>query len=202
MNNNHQIFSNINKASRVKKSSVKKLKRGIKREQRKFSRKNNYRKKVKPATEKFTNLYKQRIKVQKAYYGLDCVRKNYTNKIACALVMAKPGYITIEDLNILGMMKNKRLSKAIAEQNFYCFESKLAEKCKRHGIELRAADRFCPSSFFPHLFPSLKMRSRGARIVELLKKDLKLGDRVYIRQECGLKVENRPRFKRGYEPVV
>jgi putative transposase len=68
---------------------------------------------VKAATVKFANLDKQRIKVQKAYYRLDCVRKDYINKIVCMLVMTKPAYITIEDLNILGMMKNKRLSKAI-----------------------------------------------------------------------------------------
>jgi putative transposase len=101
---NHQVFSNINKASRVKK-----LKRRLKQEQRKFSRRINYRKKVKSATVKFANLDKQRIKVQKTYYRLDCVRKDYTNKIVYALVMTKPVYITIEDLNILGMVKNKHL---------------------------------------------------------------------------------------------
>ncbi|MDR1378050.1 MAG: transposase [Synergistaceae bacterium] len=175
---NHQVFSNINKTSRVKK-----LKRRLKREQCKFFRKINYRKKVKPATVKFTNLDEQRIKVQKAYYRLDCVRKDYINKIVCALVMTKPAYITIEDLNILGMMKNKHLShlsKAIAEQNFYCFETKLSEKCKRHNIELRAADRFFPSSFFLHLFsliffPSSKMCSNCGAIKWGLKKDLKQG---------------------------
>ncbi|MDR1378746.1 MAG: transposase [Synergistaceae bacterium] len=172
---NHQVFSNINKAPRVKK-----LKRRLKREQRKFSRKINYRKKVKAATGKFTNLYKQRIKVQKAYYRLDCVKKDYINKIICALVMTKPAYITIEDLNILGMMKNRHLSKAIAEQDFYCFKSKLAEKCKRHSIELRAADRFFPSSFFLHLFsliffPSSKMCSNCGAIKWGLKKDFKQG---------------------------
>jgi hypothetical protein len=67
---------------------------------------------VKPATVKFANLDKQRIKVQKAYYRLDCVRKDYINKIASTLVRTNPVYITIEDLNILGIMKNKRLSKA------------------------------------------------------------------------------------------
>jgi hypothetical protein len=57
-----------------------------------------YRKKVKPATVKFANLDKQRIKVQKTDCGLDCVRKNYINKIVSALVRAKPAYITIENL--------------------------------------------------------------------------------------------------------
>jgi hypothetical protein len=50
------------------------------------------------------------------------------------------------------MMKNKHLPKAIAEQNFYCFQTKLSEKCKRHNIELRAANQFFPLSFFPYLF--------------------------------------------------
>jgi putative transposase len=77
---------------------------------------------VKPATVKFANLDKQRIKVQKAYYRLDrldCVRKDYINKIVSVLVRTKPAYITIEDLNILGMMKSKHLSKAIEAYRSY-----------------------------------------------------------------------------------
>ena len=49
----------------------------------------------------------------------------------------KPSYITIEDLNVKGMMKNKHLSKAIASQKFYEFRRKLEAKCKEYGIELR-----------------------------------------------------------------
>lgn len=74
------------------------------------------------------------------------------------------------------MMKNKHLSKAIAQQKFYDFRDKLTNKCNLHGIELRIVDRFYPSSKLCH--------ECGC-----IKKDLKLSDRKYI-CECGY-VEDR-----------
>ena len=83
----------------------------------------------------------------------------------------KPSYITIEDLNVKGMMKNKHLSKSVASQKFYEFRIKLEAKCKELGIELRIVDRWYPSSKLCH--------ECGC-----IKKDLKLSDRDYICQ-CG-----------------
>ena len=62
------------------------------------------------------------------------------------LVKTKPMYITIEDLNIKGMMKNRHLAKAIAEQGFYTFKDWLLAKCLEYKIELRLVDRWYPSS--------------------------------------------------------
>ena len=48
--------------------------------------------------------------------------------------MLQPSYITIEDLNVAGMMKNKHLSKAVASQKFYEFRIKLkANEDKLNG---------------------------------------------------------------------
>ena len=69
------------------------------------------------------------------------------------------------------MMKNRHLSKAVAQQKFYEFRTKLEYKCKLNGVELRIVDRFYPSS---------KLCSCCGNI----KKDLKLSDRVY-KCECG-----------------
>ena len=88
----------------------------------------------------------------------------------------KPSYITIEDLNVSGMMKNRHLSKAVASQKFYEFRRKLRAKCDHNGIELRIVDRFYPSSKKCHCFGCIK-------------KDLKLSDRIY-RCACGY-VEDR-----------
>ena len=87
------------------------------------------------------------------------------------IVKTKPSYITIEDLNVSGMMKNRHLSKAVASQKFYEFGTKLETKCKENGIELRVADRWYPSSKLCH--------ECGC-----IKKDLKLSDREYI-CDCG-----------------
>jgi putative transposase len=93
------------------------------------------------------------------------------------LVKTKPEYITVENLNVSGMMKNRHLSKAIAQQKFYEFNIKLKSKTQWHNIELRVVDRFYPSS---------KICSCCGHI----KWDLKLSDRIYICDNCGF-VEDR-----------
>ncbi len=107
---------------------------------------------------------------------MDNIRTDYINKTVSEIVKTKPSYITVEDLNVTGMMKNKHLSKAVASQKFYEFRVKLEAKCKETGIELRIADRWYPSSKMCHCCGSIK-------------KDLKLSDRVF-RCQCGY-VENR-----------
>ena len=88
----------------------------------------------------------------------------------------KPSRIVIEDLNIRGMLKNKHLSKAIAEQCFYKFITTLDYKCRWGSIEFIKANRFYPSS---------KLCSRCNNI----KKDLRLKDRVYTCHRCGLVID-------------
>ncbi|NAE15543.1 IS200/IS605 family element transposase accessory protein TnpB, partial [Enterococcus mundtii] len=94
------------------------------------------------------------------------------NKIVSELVKTKPAYITIEDLNVKGMMKNRHLSKAVREQSFYAFRKKLADKCKVYHIELRLVDRFYPSSKRCHECGHKKV-------------DLKLSERTYHCEKCG-----------------
>ena len=106
---------------------------------------------------------------------LSNIRENYHNQIANALVKAKPEYITIENLNIRGMIKNRCLSKAISKQGFSKFVEKLKFKCYENSIQLRQVDRFYPSS---------KTCSNCGNI----KKDLKLSDRIY-KCSCGLKID-------------
>ena len=81
-------------------------------------------------------------------------------------------FITIEELNVSGMMKNKHLSKAIQQQKLYEFHRQLKYKCKWNNIELRVVDRYFPSSKLCHECGSIKT-------------DLKLSDRVYVCKECG-----------------
>ena len=165
---NGKTYKNINKSARIKK-----LEKQVRREQRCLSRKyENLKKGV--STQK--NIQKQKLKVQKLYHKIDNIRTDYINKTIAKIVKTKPSYITIEDLNVWGMMKNRHLSKAVASQKFYEFRTKLKEKCDDNGIELRIVDRFYPSSKLCHCCGSVK-------------KDLKLSDRVY-RCTCGY-VEDR-----------
>ena len=166
---NGTSYKNINKSAKLKK-----LEKQLIREQRSLSRKYENVKKGGPTQR--ANIQKQRLKVQKLHHRIDNIRTDYINKTIAEIVKTKPSYITIEDLNVSGMMKNKHLSKAVASQKFYEFRTKLQAKCNEHGIELRVVDRWFPSSKTCHCC--------GA-----IKKDLKLSDRTFT-CDCGY-IEDR-----------
>ena len=167
---NGEKYKNINKTEKIRK-----IEKKLKREQKKLSKKyENLKKKGGTATK--SNIKKQIVKVQKLHHKLDNIRTDYVNKTISNIINQKPKFITIEDLNVKGMMKNKHLSKAVANEKFYEFRSKLAIKCNVLGIELRIVDRFYPSSKLCHLCGSMK-------------KDLKLKDRIY-KCNCGY-IEDR-----------
>ena len=161
---NGKTYRNINKSA-----GLKKLEKQLIREQRSLSRK--YENLKKGESTQRANIRKQKLKVQKLHHKMDNIRTDYINKTIAEIVKTKPSYITIEDLNVKGMMKNRCLSKAVASQKFYEFRKRLKAKCDEKGIELRVADRFYPSSKTCHHCGSIR-------------KNLKLSDRIY-RCECG-----------------
>ena len=166
---NGKTYKNINKSARLRK-----LEKKLAREQRGLSRK--YENLKKGGSTQKKNIQKQRLKIQKLHQRIDNIRTDYINKIIAEIVKTKPSYITIEDLNVSGMMKNKHLSKAVASQKFYEFKTKLLAKCRENGIELRIVDRWFPSS-------------KTCHCCKHIKKDLKLSDRVF-RCDCGY-IEDR-----------
>ena len=161
---NGKTYRNINKSA-----GLKKLEKQLIREQRSLSRK--YENLKKGESTQRANIQKQKLKVQKLHHKMDNIRTDHINKTIAEIVKTKPSYITIEDLNVKGMMKNRCLSKAVASQKFYEFRTRLKAKCDENGIELRVADRFYPSSKICHHCGSVR-------------KNLKLSDRIY-RCECG-----------------
>ena len=171
---NGNKFKNINKTS-----TVKKIEKKLKREQRKLSRKYESlkirNKNIKEGRATRQNIQKQVVKVQRLHQRLANIRTDYINKTVFSIVKQKPSYITIEDLAVSNMMKNKHLSKAISSQKFFEFKTKLMSKCKQNNIELRIVDRFYPSS---------KTCSNCGEI----KQDLKLSDIIY-KCDCGLTID-------------
>ena len=161
---NGTVYRNINKTARIRK-----LEKQLRRAQRKLSRKYENLKKGEP-TQK-ANIRKQKLKVQKLHQRLENIRTDYINKTISEIAKTKPSHITVEDLNVSGMMKDRHLSKAVASQKFYEFRTKLKTKCEKFGIELRIVSRWYPSSKTCHCCGHIK-------------KDLKLSDRVY-RCACG-----------------
>lgn len=163
------IKKNVNKTPKLKK-----LEKKLKREQRSLSRRYEDLKKRKEkmkgeATKQ--NIQKQVLKVQKLHCKINNIRTDYINKTIAEIVKTKPSYITIEDLNVKGMMKNRHLSKAIQQQKLYEFRRQIEYKSAWNNIPVIIADRF---------FPSSKLCSCCGNI----KKDLKLSDRIY-KCECG-----------------
>jgi len=166
-----RVFKNINKTKKIKK-----LKKKLKREQRKMSRSVEYSKSKKIKLKELKNFNKKKLKVQKIFYRLNCIRDDYNNKMVDEITRTKLKYITIENLKVSNMMKNRHLSKAIQEQNFFEIRTKLINKCKERNIELRIVDTFYPSS-------------KTCSCCGSIKKDLKLNDRIYKCSNCGLEID-------------
>ena len=158
-------YKNMNKSQTVKKLEKRKrrLQRGISRKYDKNKEGGSYC--------KTKNIIKTEKLLLKVNHRLRNIRKNYLNQTTSEIVNRKPRFICIEDLKVSGMMKNRHLSKAVQEQGFFEFRKQLEYKCKEKGIQLIKADRFYPSS-------------KLCSCCGVIKKDLKLSDRVY-RCSCG-----------------
>ena len=170
---------NINKSKKVRR-----LEKKLKREQRKVSRKlegniKSYDKNRKPIyktpLKDMKNIQKQNQTIRNLYKRLNDIRTNHLHQCSNEIVKTKPSRIVMEHLNVKGMMKNKHLSKAVAQQKLYEFKRQVQYKYKKYGIEFVEADMW---------FPSSKTCSCCGQI----KSDLKLKDRLYI-CDCGLKVD-------------
>lgn len=155
----NEIIPSINKSKRVRK-----LEKKLKQKQRALSRKyeNNMINKVYYKTGKkkghlkdyewerplheCKNLNKNQRVVNKLYERIARIRTDYNQKALQSILKQKPSFIVIEDLNIKGLMKNKHISKAISNAQWYMSRLFLTNQCEKLGIELRLAPRFYPSS--------------------------------------------------------
>ncbi|NEU04492.1 RNA-guided endonuclease TnpB family protein, partial [Clostridium senegalense] len=160
---NGMTFKNINKTKEVKR-----LKKVLKRKQRKISRKyeiNKIESEVKSRCQfkKTNNIIKLEKEIRLLHRRLANIRSNHIHQATNMIVRTKPSRVVMETLNIKNMMKNRHLSKAIAEQSLYDFKVKMKYKCAIYGIEFVEADKW---------FPSSKTCSKCGAI----KKDLKLKD--------------------------
>lgn len=180
---NGSTYKNINKSKRVRQ-----LNKKLKREQRKLSRKlesntesykivKGYRHPVyaKPLQE-CKNIQKQRKSIALVHRKIKNINTNHIHQTTTKIVKTKPSRIVIETLNVRGMMKNKHLSKSIQEQRLHEVHRQLEYKCELYGIEFVRV---------PMFFPSSKMCSCCGNI----KHDLKLKDRVYHCDACGLVID-------------
>ena len=124
---------------------------------------------------KTSNLIKIEKQIQRLHRRVTNIRDNHIHQATNAIVKTKPSKVVMEDLNVSGMMKNRHLSKAVANQKLYEFIRQMKYKCEKYGIEFIQVDRFYPSS-------------KTCSSCGTSKKDLKLSDRTY-KCECGLEMD-------------
>ena len=163
-------YKNINKTDRVRK-----LEKDKRRQQRQISRKYIMNKNGDKYV-KTKNIEKAELRLLKKNHKLTNIRKDYIHKVTTDIVKREPSFIVLEDLNVSGMMKNKHIAKSVQQQNFYKLREILTYKAERAGIKLVIADRFYPSS---------KLCSNCGAI----KHNLKLTERTYLCNNCGLEVD-------------
>lgn len=162
-------FNNINKSKQVKK-----LEKSIKRQQRALSRKYMIHKINKEMT--WSNYNKNKLKIEKLHYRLQCIRHGYINKCIDKIIDEKPNYIVLEHLNLQGMRKNKHIARALCNANFYYTKQKIIEKATKHNIEIREVNK---------VYPSSKTCCKCGSI----KKDLTLKDRIYKCSNCNNEID-------------
>lgn len=170
-----RVYKNINKTNK----KIKKLESKLKREQRKLSKKIQISKKKKSKTGEYPtnkNLAKNNLRLKKIHYKLSNIRQGYVKFVVNDLLSGAPEYIAIEDLNVSGMMKNRHLSKAIQQQNFYFFRLFLTLRCSNLSIPLRVIGRFYPSS-------------KLCSFCNNKHSNLKLKDRTFNCPSCGVSID-------------
>lgn len=168
---NQLVFHNINKSKRVRDLNCK-----LKHTQRSIARKYEASKRRTGVYEKTKNIEREEDKLRKICARLTNIRHNYLHQTTNTIVSMLPQRVTMENLNVRGMMKNKHLSRAIAEQGFYEFIRQMKYKCEWNGIEFVQADRFFPSS-------------KTCSCCGAIKRDLKLKDRTFVCPECGFIID-------------
>jgi putative transposase len=98
------------------------------------------------------NREKAKQKVAKLHYKIFSTRTDSIHKMTSEILARtkpeheRPSKIVIEDLNVTGMMKNRKLAKALSNVSFSEIRRQLDYKCKWYGVELVVVDRFFPSS--------------------------------------------------------
>lgn len=163
-------IKNINKSKEVRR-----LKKKLKRLQRQVSRKYEMNKKGSKFV-KTNNIIKLEKQIKLVHRRLNNIRNNHIHQATSKIIKLNPYRVVMEGLNVSGMMKNKHLAEKIAEQKFYEFKRQMKYKCQFNKIEFALADRWYPSS-------------KACSCCKNIKKDLKLSDRTYICNECGLVID-------------
>ena len=146
-------------------NSTRKHEKRLKRQQKKLSRKKKGS----------NNRRKQIVRVRKIHLQIRDARMDFNHKVSTAIAKHY-GTVVVEDLNIQGMQRNHHIAKSVTDQGWYQFRQMITYKMQWRKGELIEIGRFDPSS---------KMCSKCGNI----KHDLRLSDRIYHCNVCGLSID-------------
>ena len=170
-NGQHMVFHNINKSKRMR--DLSKKERHL---QRSISRKYEASRKRTGRYEKTKNIMREEAALSRIRARKANIRHNHIHQITHTLVSLLPVRVVMEGLNVQGMIKNRHLSKAIQEQNFYEFMRQMEYKCAWRGIPFGKVPRFYPSS-------------KTCSACGCIKKYLRLSERIFVCPECGCTID-------------
>lgn len=89
---------------------------------------------------------KTRIQIAKLHNQIANIRKDFLHKLSTKIVSENPAII-LEDLNVLGLVKNRKLSRAISLQGWREFRTLCEAKSEKFGREFKIISRWEPTSF-------------------------------------------------------
>lgn len=124
------------------------------------------------------NYEKARTKLNRTYERISNIRKDFLHKLSTHIT-TKYKHICIEDLKVSNMIRNKNLSKSIAEQGWREFRTMLEYKAEKNGCKIIVADRW---------FPSSQICSCCGNVLQGTDK-IKLSQRIYHCHECNNKID-------------
>lgn len=130
-----ETFATLSTGEKVKMPDLKPHYKKLKKLQKKHSKKKNGSK----------NKNKARLKVAKQHEKITNIREDFHHKLSTRLIHENQ-VVVMEDLNVSGMVKNRKLARAISQQGWHQFLTFLKYKATMYGRELVQVDRFYPSS--------------------------------------------------------
>jgi len=166
------VFNNINRTDSIR-NEKKRLLKYQKRIHKFVRKKGGYLSKEKKY---YGNKYKKLLhNIDSAYYRMQNIRSDYLNKCVSTVIKKNPRYIALETLNVKELVKDKRFSKDISEEQMYIFRLLLYRKSKMRNIQIRMVDKYYPSSKICHE-------------CGYYYKELSLDEREYTCPGCGRKI--------------
>jgi putative transposase len=130
-----KTFAVMSNGEKAESPSYKKLDRKVRQLQKRLARQQKDSKRRN----------KTRVQIAKAHNQIADLRKDFLHKLSTKVV-SENQTIILEDLNVSGMVKNRKLSRAISQQGWYEFRDLCDAKSEKFGREFRVINRWEPTS--------------------------------------------------------